>query len=135
MFGLNHLQNTPLVGYDWIWMIAVAPLLGAIVNGFLTLSAARKLFTPAPLVYSIVGCGAAGLSFLAAFFTFLHFRSLPENSLLTQALIDWIDVGKFHVKMNLELDALSVVLTLFITFASGLIHLYSVGYMKGDPGF
>ncbi len=41
----------------------------------------------------------------------------------------------FHFKapLTLYLDPLSLVLCLMITFVCGLIHLYSVGYMRKDP--
>ena len=135
MLRLEHFQNIALVNYDWIWVIAIAPLLGAVVNGALTLLSARKALTVPASLYATLGCGAAFLSFLASWFTFIHFSSLPENSLLTQELFNWIESGAFHVHMNLELDALTMVMVVFITFVASLIHLYSVGYMKDDPGF
>src|ERR1019366_3426511 len=48
---------------------------------------------------------------------------------------NWMESGTFHVHMNFELDALSMTMLVFITFVSSLIHLYSIGYMKDDPGF
>jgi NADH-quinone oxidoreductase subunit L len=135
MLNLEHFQNIALISFDWIWVIAAAPLAGAVLNGVLTLIASRgKVHIPEWLT-AVIGCGSAGISFLAAWFTYLHFRTLPENSLLTQELFDWIEAGTFHVRMNFQLDALSTVMTVFVTFVSTLIHIYSVGYMKGDEGF
>ncbi len=54
---------------------------------------------------------------------------------MVQELFDWINSGAFQVNMNFQLDALSMVMVVFITFVSSLIHLYSAGYMKDDPGF
>ncbi len=135
MLKLEHFQNIALIHYDWIWVIAIAPLLGAILNGGLSLFSARKRVSLPEGLYAALGCGAAFLSFLAAWFTFVHFKSLPANSLLVEELFDWMESGTFHVRVNFELDALATVMLVFITFVSSLIHLYSVGYMKGDPGF
>src|SRR5258708_7071766 len=135
MLKLEHFQNIALINYDWIWVIAIAPLLGAMVNGILTLLSARKKLSIPSGLYSTIGCGAALLSFLASWFTFIHFKNLPDNSLLVEELFDWMESGTFHVHMNFELDALSMTMLVFITFVSSLIHLYSVGYMKDDPGF
>ena len=133
--GLESFQYKSLIQFDWIWVIVAAPLLGAMVNGILTLFAARLKGSVAQGLYATVSCGAAFLSFLAAWFTFQHFRTLPDGSVLTQELFNWIETGSFHVNMNFELDALSMSMVVFITFVSSLIHLYSVGYMKDDPGF
>ena len=133
--GMDALQYKSLIQFDWIWVIVAAPLLGAILNGLLALFAARLKRSFAEGIYATLGCGAAFLSFLAAWFTFQHFRTLPEGSVLTQELFNWIESGPFHVNMNFELDALSMSMVVFITFVSSLIHLYSAGYMKDDPGF
>jgi len=133
--GLDSFQYKSLIQFDWIWVILAAPLLGALVNGLLTLFGARLKRTFPEGLYATVACGAAFLSFIAAWFTFQHFRTLPDGSVLTQELFNWIESGPFHVNMNFELDALSMSMVVFITFVSSLIHLYSVGYMKDDRGF
>ena len=52
---------------------------------------------------------------------------------VTVTLFEWIpSVG---VDAALLVDPLSVTMALFVTGVGGLIHLYSVGYMHGDPGF
>ena len=135
MLKLEHFQNIALINFDWIWLIAVAPLIGAAVNGLLTLTASRGKPAFPRALYATVACGAAIASFIAAWFTFLHFNGLPDNSILVEDLFDWMDAGSFQVKMNLQLDSLSLVMVVFITFVSSLIHLYSIGYMKDDPGF
>jgi NADH-quinone oxidoreductase subunit L len=133
--GLESLQYKSLIQFDWIWVIVAAPLLGAVINGLMNLFAARLKGSVPHSLYATIACGSAFLSFLAAWFTFQHFKTLPEGSALTQELFNWIEVGPFHVNMNFELDALSISMVVFITFVSSLIHLYSVGYMKDDPGF
>src|SRR5579859_3102788 len=135
MFGSGYLQHSALVQSDWIWVVAVAPLLGGVVNGLLTLISARSKVAFPPALYATLGCGAAILSFFASWFTKIHFDSLPEGRTLVQELFNWIEVADFHAKMNFELDSLSITMIVFITFVSSLIHLYSVGYMKDDPGF
>ncbi len=132
--GIENFQYISFVQSDWIWLIVAAPLLGAVLNGLLTLASIGTRKTVAPAVYSTIACGGAILSFLASWFTFLHFKTLPEGSTLTQDLFNWIEAGSFHVRMNFELDALSITMIVFVTFVSSLIHLYSVGYMKDDPG-
>ncbi len=47
----------------------------------------------------------------------------------------WIPVGGLQVHAALLIDPLSMTMALFITGVSALIHLYSIGYMKGDADF
>ena len=41
--------------------------------------------------------------------------------------------GEISVNASLQLDPLSAVMMAFVTFVGFLIHLYSVGYMHGEP--
>ena len=47
----------------------------------------------------------------------------------------WIPVGALQVHAALLVDPLSMTMVLFVTGVSALIHLYSIGYMKGDPDY
>jgi NADH-quinone oxidoreductase subunit L len=47
----------------------------------------------------------------------------------------WLPVGDFQVDAALQLDQLSILMTLIVTGVGALIHLFSVGYMKEDPGY
>ena len=71
--------------------------------------------------------------------TYIH-RFHSQNSWRPRARLllaagDYLAVS-IRLKSNiaLYLDQLSLALTLMITFVCGLIHLYSIGYMAGDPG-
>ncbi|MBV9661400.1 MAG: NADH-quinone oxidoreductase subunit L [Acidimicrobiales bacterium] len=50
-------------------------------------------------------------------------------------IFTWIPVGDLHVNFGLQVDPLSILWCLFVTGVGGLITLYSIGYMKGDPSF
>lgn len=49
------------------------------------------------------------------------------------SLMTWIDVGLFQADWAIRVDALSIVMMAVITSVSGLVHLYSWGYMSEDP--
>ena len=53
----------------------------------------------------------------------------------TQNLWTWIPVGGLQVHASLFVDPLSMTMVLFVTGISALIHLYSIGYMKGDGDY
>ncbi len=50
-------------------------------------------------------------------------------------MFTWIPVAGLHVNFGLQIDPLSTTMALFVTGVSSLIHLYSIGYMRGDPYF
>ena len=47
----------------------------------------------------------------------------------------WMPAGDLQVDFGLLLDPLSMVMTLIITGVGALIHIFSIGYMKEDPGY
>src|SRR5580658_1514402 len=72
-------------------------------------------------------------AFAAACVTFAGLQGRPEASReFTQTFFSWIGVGGLQVKAALVIDPLSMTMCLFVTGVSALIHLYSIGYMKGD---
>jgi NADH-quinone oxidoreductase subunit L len=135
MLELQHLQNLSSVPYGWFWLIVGAPLLGAVVNGLWALASARFNKFPASGISAWIACSASFLSFFTVLETYFYFRSLPENSVLTQSLFSWVEVSDLRFTISFQLDALSLVMALLITFLSTLIHVYSIGFLKGDPGF
>jgi len=57
----------------------------------------------------------------------------PEERTVVQHIAEWIFINKFSASIALQLDQLSIVFVLLITIVGGLIHVYSIGYMKDDP--
>jgi NADH-quinone oxidoreductase subunit L len=58
-----------------------------------------------------------------------------NDTVLKETLFSWINVGVLNIEFSLMLDRLSTVMILFILFIGTLIHIYAVGYMKGDKRF
>lgn len=48
-------------------------------------------------------------------------------------LWNWIDSGLFVVPFGLLFDSVTVVMLIVVTTVSSLVHIYSTGYMAGDP--
>jgi NADH-quinone oxidoreductase subunit L len=61
-------------------------------------------------------------------------RAAPQRSFI-QNLFTWLPVGGLQVKAAFLVDPLSMTMALFVTGVSSLIHLYSIGYMKGDRDY
>ncbi len=94
-----------------------------------------------PIVTGIVGTAGLGisavLSYLTAFkyFFFGHIEGTAYTSLKAFE-ITWLHLtDKLTINLGILLDPISVMMLIVITTVSLMVHLYSIGYMKGDPGF
>jgi NADH-quinone oxidoreductase subunit L len=89
----------------------------------------------------IVGSGTVGLSFLVATAIFIEMLGLPpEQRKEIVQLFAWIGTftgtsTSLSVSVGYQIDQLSILMTLIVTGVGFLIHVYSIGYMHGDPGF
>lgn len=48
---------------------------------------------------------------------------------------NWIRWGDYQLRIGIALDNVSLIMLVVVTLVSALIHLYSVGYMHGDPKY
>ncbi|HCC48450.1 MAG TPA: NADH-quinone oxidoreductase subunit L [Elusimicrobia bacterium] len=111
------------------WILA-APLAGFLLNGLF----GKKFLGERG--GGIVGALAIFISFVFAALSFSDLLNLPaENRLLRDTLFNWISAGTFGVDAAFRFDPLSAVMALIVTGVSFLIHVYSIGYMKGDAGY
>ena len=111
------------------WLIPAFPLFGFL----LILLVGRRLGEP--LAGWLATAMMAG-SFLATVTVFagLLAEEEPERFFI-QKIFTWVPAGSFSVDIGFLVDPLSIAMCLFITGVGTLIHLYSVGYMHGDPNF
>lgn len=58
-----------------------------------------------------------------------------EKIIFKQQLFTWLNVDKLNIEMAFLGDNLSIFMSMFVTFVGWLIHIYAVGYMKGDSGY
>ncbi len=54
---------------------------------------------------------------------------------INQDLYTWISSGNTRVAVGFLVDQLSVLMLIVVTTVSSLVHIYSVGYMKGEDGY
>ena len=129
------------VTFELLWLIPFLPLLGAILNGALSLGGARSAYGPSRAFVSVIAVLMPGLAFVLTVIAAIKLSSIatPGNTALTQNLWEWIafksDSFSFSLTAGLMFDRLTSMMLLFITGIGTLIHLYSVGYMWEDRGF
>jgi NADH-quinone oxidoreductase subunit L len=81
----------------------------------------------------IIGTTAAGLAFLLALISFAALAG-GDGQPVRAVLWNFLSAGDFQLPLAFMIDQLSILMALIITGIGFLIHLYSQGYMKGDPG-
>lgn len=80
--------------------------------------------------------GAMFLAFLFALPIFFQAIAHYEpNYIIAQASWSWIDFGPVTISFGILIDNLTAVMLIVVTLISALIHLYSIGYMHGDPRY
>ena len=111
------------------YLIILLPLIGFAVQ----VVAGRRLGDPlAGVVATVFIVG----SFVVGVGMYIDLLTIHEPvRTFTQDLWTWIPVDGLQVKAGLLVDPLSMTMVLFVTGVSSLIHLYSIGYMKGDPDY
>jgi NADH-quinone oxidoreductase subunit L len=84
---------------------------------------------------SIVAPGVMLGAFVIALVNYFGMLGADLHEPIVQRYFSWMPVGDFQVDAALQLDQLSMLMTLIITGVGFLIHIFSVGYMRQDPGY
>jgi NADH-quinone oxidoreductase subunit L len=109
-----------------IWLVPLFPFLGAIVNGLW----GRRYIRDKAHIPAIVSTA------LSLFFALLVIGDIVADPRATQVvLFDWMVAGPLSIQMGFLADPLSAMMLLVVTGVGFLIHIYSIGYMHGDPGY
>ncbi|HEV8543888.1 MAG TPA: NADH-quinone oxidoreductase subunit L [Verrucomicrobiae bacterium] len=102
---------------------------------FLPLAAAGiiTLFTQKlPAASARISIAAIAFSFLLSLLVYGRLGNAPA---MPVPGINWFSVGNLKVEIGFLVDHLSVLMLLVVTGVGLMIHIYSYGYMHGDPGF
>ncbi len=112
-----------------VYVIAALPLLGAVILLF----GGRKAGDPAAgWLATVLAFG----SFAATVVTWVTLLGRhADNRVIDKNIFTWLPVAGLHVDFAFRIDPLSMTMALFVTGVGSLIHLYSVGYMKGDRDY
>jgi len=106
-------------------VVLLTPLAGFLVNALFGPLLPRR-------IVGWIGAGSIGLAFV---FALLALSQVLGGHRLDQTYFTWWQSADFNVPFNLYLDQLSTLMILVITGVGFLIHLYSIGYMREDPGY
>lgn len=107
--------------------VVLAPLCGASLVGVLN----KRL----PIMLTNwVTCSCMAISFAASLYILYGFLT---NSFTTwdANIYMWGQSGTLEIPMGFLIDRLTALMITVVTFISFMVHIYSIGYMHGDPGY
>ena len=105
------------------YAVIFLPLLGTII-GYLS-----KYFgdLASQLLTTLTVCIAAILSIV------IFYNGLVHDNYGNYIIFEWIRSGNFQINWAINIDPLSSIMLVVVTFVSALVHIYSIGYMSHDP--
>ena len=107
-----------------VWLIPLFPLIGSLFNALFGRAVGHKahwVSVPALFASFVTSC--------------MVFARVWNGETWTGDLFTWVVAGTFKTAVTGQVDQLSAVMLLVVTGVGFLIHLYSAGYMHGDPGY
>ena len=108
------------------WLVLLFPAAGALLLMFYGQRIKRAAGAIATLLMTA--------AFVVSGITFFQVVARPESSrTFVHTLYTFFHAGGLTVKVDYRIDPLSVTMMLVVTGVGTLIHLYSIGYMRGDP--
>jgi len=116
----------PVIDTSLLRWILILPLAGVVACVIAALTGRVRL---ARVAGPLSVLGAFGVSVAAV----AQLWAQPAGAALLDRVFIWLHASPLTVEMALRVDALSSVMILVVTGVGFLIHLYSVGYMHGDP--
>jgi NADH-quinone oxidoreductase subunit L len=113
-----------------VWLTVALPLAGFLANGALAI---RR--PAAKDAVSYIGVGVLIAAFFVSVGVFIDLLKNPPHAPHIVNLWRWLPAGQLQLDLAFQVDQLSAVMLLVVTGVGSLIHLFSVGYMKSDPGY
>jgi NADH-quinone oxidoreductase subunit L len=115
-------------------IILVLPFLSFLINGLF----GRKLPGSLSGVFGTASLLASFLLSLSVAYTYFFEIGKVENvyRTLIPFQVTWLQFSEnFSINMGLLVDPISVMMIVVVTFISLMVHIFSLGYMKGEERF
>ncbi|MBN9127526.1 MAG: NADH-quinone oxidoreductase subunit L, partial [Nitrosospira sp.] len=106
-------------------LIPLAPLGGALIAGLL-----GRLIGPAwshrATIALMIVCVIASIAV---------FLDVLEGNTFNGSVYTWLTTGDTRFEIGFLIDRLSAMMMVVVSFVSLMVHVYTIGYMQGDPGY
>ena len=105
------------------YAVIFLPLVGSII-GYLGRSLVKYF---SEIATSLLVSISAILSFI------LFWNGIQNDTYENYKIFEWVSSGNFIANWSINIDPLSSIMLVVVTFVSALVHIYSIGYMSHDP--
>ncbi len=105
--------------------IPLAPLAGALIAGL----AGKQVGTRGAHTATILG---VLIAFIGAC---LVLQQVLDGARFNATIYQWAVVDKLVMEVGFLVDGLTAMMMVVVTFVSLMVHVYTIGYMEGDPGY
>ena len=108
-----------------VYLLFAAPIT-ALLLGFFIFRRFKPQWAHIPILASCAVVTASSFSLAAWVYT---------GRGIDAPIYTWMAAGDWAVSFGVRIDGIGVSVLCMVSLVGALIHLYSAGYMKGDPGF
>ena len=105
--------------------VPLAPLVGAVVAGLFGKTVGQRGAHTVTILGVLIAfiCSAVVLSQVVA------------GARFNATVYEWMVLDKLVMEVGFLVDGLTAMMMVVVTFVSLMVHIYTIGYMEGDPGY
>ncbi len=106
-------------------LVPLAPLAGALLAGLF----GKMIGRAGAHIVTILGVAVA---FVASV---VIFGDVQAGNTFNGTVYTWMESGGLRFEVGFMIDSLTVMMMLVVSFVSLMVHIYTIGYMREDPGY
>lgn len=110
----------------YLWIV-LAPLIGSVIAGLL----GKKVGRSGAHWVTIIGVAISCVLSIIVFKHMVYDGAKAFNG----SVYTWLVSDGVRFEIGFLIDKLSAMMMVVVTFVSLMVHIYTVGYMKDDPGY
>jgi NADH-quinone oxidoreductase subunit L len=112
-----------------LWLIPILPFIGFLLNGLFGKRAGKGFVTAVAILGSLAAAVAGTIAVVE------YNAAYPHGERHLNVVYEWFNSGGIGADIAFQLDPLSIVMLMVVTWVGFLIHLYSIGYMHHEEGY
>ena len=110
----------------YLWIV-LAPLLGALIAGLFGRVIGRSGAHWVTILAVAISTVLSGVAY--------HDIMVAGSPVFDGTVYTWGVVGDLEIAVGFLIDELSVTMMVVVSFVSLMVHIYTIGYMRDDPGY
>ena len=110
----------------YLWIV-LSPLIGSIIAGLF----GHKVGRSGAHWVTIIG---VAVSCLLSMYVFKYIN-IDGGATFNKSIYTWMVVDGLRLEVGFLVDQLTSMMMVVVTFVSLMVHIYTIGYMKEDPGY